>query len=114
MATYPDVDLGHDSVRETDGGVKLAIASDGTPFTQDSYSTPWYVFRMIHPYIDVSDKDALEAFWEANKNLPFDLLPYKKDNVNYINCRFLPGGFFANRERGNYWTVQVQFRGEKQ
>lgn len=113
MATYPDLDLSFQSTRETDGGVSLQLSPNGEPFTQSHFANNWFVFTLIHPLIPSSDKNTLETFWATNRDLAFDLTPYKKDNVNYIDCRFYPEGVQSQRVKGDLWTCRAVFRARK-
>ena len=114
MADYPDVEISFASTREADGGLLVAYSPNGTIFSQTHYDNSWFVFQLVHPYISEADKTAIEAFYELQKSNAFDLRPYPKDGVNYVNCRFLPQGVQSQRIRGQYWTVTSTFRGEKE
>lgn len=103
MANYPTLITKYSKHHEPIGKVVIDRAEDGTARAR-SFSNLKYGYEFSHPMINNTDKLALEAFYVANRLLPFSytsLLDAVVGDYLFSEIRFV-------WNPGSLWIVNVK------
>lgn len=72
MATYPVLPTSYGSDPKPINSLAIDRAEDGTGRARSFYSTNKVTIPVKHPRLSTADKATLDAFYAANRLLPFD------------------------------------------
>lgn len=99
MATYPSFNVFPDeSEREPIKNLVVDEWPNAGARGQDFTSAVRYRFKVVHAALNNTDRDTLEAFFEANIATPFDFVDqFGSTTTTRTNCIFLPGGLQIRR-----------------
>ncbi len=105
MNTYPDLptEYGSDPKPIAKTGIVIDRAADGTARVR-SFGDQKVQIPLKHPRLDAAQKATLEAFYTANKLLPFTYVS-KTDGVSRT-C-FFAGMPAYTLEKGQRWNASV-------
>lgn len=103
MATYPTLPTKYGSDFGPATSLVIDRAEDGTGRAR-RFGADKGKASVVHPWLDAADKAVLDAFYSANRLLPFDYTS-PADSISR-SCLFA-GPIAWKREYGSRWTATV-------
>jgi hypothetical protein len=108
MATYPTLSQTYESERTRLDGIATDEGGDGSLWVRQMYPADKHSFSVVH-VVNASEKSTLEAFYSANKALPFDFVFRDELTTTYTGCVFVKSPQYKLISRGS-WRATVQIR----
>lgn len=103
MATYPTLPTRYGCDFTPATSLVIDRAEDGTGRAR-SYGADKGKAKVVHPYLDAADRAVLDAFYAANRLLPYD---YTSPADNVMRSCMFAGPIDWKREPGSRWTATV-------
>jgi hypothetical protein len=104
MATYPTLATRYGADPKAITSPEIDRAEDGTARAR-SYGADKVEFRIEHPFLDSTDKSALDAFYTTNRLLAFDYVSLSDGATR--SCLF-GAPLEWTREPGGRYTARVR------
>lgn len=103
MATYPTLPTNYGSDFASANALVIDRAEDGTGRAR-SFGADKGKAEVVHPRLSADDKATLDAFYSANRLLPYD---YTSPTDNVLRACLFAGPIDWKREPGDRWTATV-------
>ena len=105
MATYPTLVTLRNSSQDRDAGIDSARATNGALRVRAMYPTEKIDFNLAH-WCSAAEKDALEAFYQANKLLNVDYVDPGDGSTHVVRFVAAPQHISLTP----WWEVRVRLR----
>ena len=105
MATYPTLATAYGSDPEPISSIKIDRSEDGTARGRSTGNDKVRLPNVVHPYLSSADKSTLDAFYTANRLIPFD---YTSPTDSTLRSCIFSGPIRYERHVGDYWTATVE------
>lgn len=105
MATYPTLSTSYGSDLKPVNGISVDRAEDGTARVRSFHVSDKGTFPVAHPWLSAANKSTLDAFYAANRLLPFD---YTSPTDSVLRVCVFAAPIRYTRKPGEFWDAVVE------